>query len=383
MRNLRFRIPDIASSLAAVKNPFLNFSLCLSVALATTLTSCQYIPGLKKSKQAPIAARPAMGAPAQPRQAVASNPYRGTGARNPDSNLPSTLPAGVRTRYSSVPTNEMVLAMTFDDGPHPTYTPRLLDMLKERNIKATFFMVGQCATAYPAVVKRIAEEGHEVANHSWSHPNLAPLKETKIMDQLQKTHDAIVNACGVAPILYRPPYGSIRMTQRKAIHDKFGYPTILWDVDPNDWQPPRTVSKVHNRVLAQTKPGSIILCHDIHKPTVDAMPGVLDELLARGYRFVTVTELINLDSQTAQKHAALAAQKLAEEEAAKAAAAGAAATAAGTPPGTTPATTVAPAIIPEKKTPSQTPVPAPTPGSVQPPASGSTGSPPAQPPVAR
>ena len=171
------------------------------------------------------------------------------------------------------------------------------------------------------------------------------------MDQLQQTHDAIVKACGVAPILYRPPYGSIRMTQRKAIHDRFGYPTILWDVDPLDWQSPRTVTKVHNRILAQTKPGSIILCHDIHEPTIDAMPGVLDELLARGYRFVTVTELINLDSQTALKKAALAAQTAA----APAPLAAATAPAATLPAGGKPAITVAPAIIPTQGIPAALP----------------------------
>ena len=254
-------------------------------------------------------------------------------------NLPNTLPADAKVVYSQCLVEAPVIAITFDDGPHPENTPRLLDMLKQRGIKATFFMVGRCVTTWPGVVKRIAEEGHEVANHSWSHPNLAPMKDLKLMDQLQKTHDAIIKACGVAPILYRPPYGSIRMTQRKAIHERFGYPTILWDVDPLDWQSPRTVSKVYNRILAQTKPGSIILCHDIHQPTVDAMPALLDELTARGYRFVTVTELINLDSQTTQKQAALAAQQAALNPPAPAhvpAIDGA----------TSPPQTIAPAIIP-------------------------------------
>ncbi len=186
-------------------------------------------------------------------------------------------------------------------------------MLKERGIKATFFLVGKNAAAYPDIVKRIVDEGHEVANHTWTHNQLSRMKDTKVFDELQKTHDAIVKACGVAPILYRPPYGAIRISQRKTIHDHFQYPTILWDVDPNDWQPPRTVAKVHDRLLAQTKPGSIILCHDIHQPTVDAMPSTLDELLARGFKFATVTQLINLDVQTAQQHAAIAAQAAAVE----------------------------------------------------------------------
>ena len=281
----------------------------------------------------------------------------------PSTPLPHVLPADAKVVYSQCQVDAPVIAITFDDGPHPQNTPRLLDMLKERGIKATFFMVGKCATTWPAVVKRIADEGHEVANHSWSHPNLAPMKETRIMDQLQQTHDAIVKACGVAPILYRPPYGSIRMTQRKAIHDRFGYPTILWDVDPLDWQSPRTVTKVHNRILAQTKPGSIILCHDIHEPTIDAMPSVLDELLARGYRFVTVTELINLDSQTALKKAALAAQTAA----APAPLAAATAPAAPLPAAGTPAITVAPAIIPTQGIPAALPATTKSPAMLSPP----------------
>lgn len=196
-----------------------------------------------------------------------------------------------------------VIAITFDDGPHPDFTPRLLDMLKERHIKATFFMVGRCVVTYPQIVKRIADEGHEVANHSWSHPLLTSMSTTGVESQLRRTHDAIVKACGIAPLLYRPPYGEARLSQRKRIHETFGYPTILWDVDPLDWQHPRTAQKVHDRVLAQTKSGSIILCHDIHETTVAAMPATLDALKARGYQFATVSQLIELEAESAKPEA--------------------------------------------------------------------------------
>ncbi|MEQ1751375.1 MAG: polysaccharide deacetylase family protein [Prosthecobacter sp.] len=193
-----------------------------------------------------------------------------------------------------------VIAITFDDGPNPDTTPRLLDMLKERNIKATFFMVGRCVVTYPQIVKRIADEGHEVANHSWSHPLLTALGTTSVDSQLQRTHDAIVKACGKTPMLYRPPYGEARLSQRKRIQETFGYPTILWDVDPLDWQHPRSFQKVHDRILSQTKSGSIILCHDIHETTVNAMPSTLDDLKARGYQFATVTQLIQLEAESAK-----------------------------------------------------------------------------------
>jgi peptidoglycan/xylan/chitin deacetylase (PgdA/CDA1 family) len=192
-----------------------------------------------------------------------------------------------------------VIAITFDDGPNPDHTPRLLDMLKARNIKATFFMVGRCVVTWPHIVKRIADEGHEVANHSWSHPLLTSLGNTSLDSQLQKTHDAILKACGKAPLHYRPPYGAIGMSQRKRIHEKLGYSTILWDVDPLDWKTPRNSKKVEERILANTKSGSIILTHDIHGTTVDAMPATLDALIARGYQFATVSQLIELEKETA------------------------------------------------------------------------------------
>lgn len=211
--------------------------------------------------------------------------------------------ASAKIVYTRCEVPAPVIAITFDDGPHPDFTPRLLDMLKERHIKATFFMVGRCVVTYPQIVKRIADEGHEVANHSWSHPLLTSLGTTSVESQLRRTHDAIVKACGIAPLLYRPPYGEVRFSQRKRIHETFGYPTILWDVDPLDWQSPRTAQKVHDRVLAQTKSGSIILCHDIHETTVAAMPATLDALKARGYQFATVSQLIELEAESAKPEA--------------------------------------------------------------------------------
>ena len=192
------------------------------------------------------------------------------------------------------------IAMTYDDGPHAANTPRLLDMLKQRNIKATFFVVGQCAAEYPAIMKRIVAEGHEVANHSWSHPLLTKMGEGAVTEQLQKTHDAIVNATGVTPKLMRPPYGGFTATQRAWANGKWGYKIILWDVDPLDWKV-RNAEHVKSEILHQTVAGSIVLSHDIHKTTVDAMPDTLDGLVGRGFKFVTVSELIAMDKPAAPK----------------------------------------------------------------------------------
>ena len=122
--------------------------------------------------------------------------------------------------------------MTFDDGPSKTLTPQLLDLLAARKAKATFFVVGQNVAEYPEIVTRAAREGHEIANHSWSHPNLAKMSDEAVRRELQKTDDAIKAATGVRPTLMRPPYGSITARQKKWMYDDFGYRTIIWDVDP-------------------------------------------------------------------------------------------------------------------------------------------------------
>ncbi len=184
--------------------------------------------------------------------------------------------------------------MTYDDGPHAQFTPRLLDMLKERNIKVTFFLVGKNVAEYPQIVKRMVEEGHEVASHSWSHPLLSKMSDAAVAEQLKKTHAAIKAASGVEPVTMRPPYGGFTQRQQRWCNGEFGYKTILWDVDPLDWKV-RNAAHVQREILSKTKPGSIVLTHDIHKSTVDAMPATLDALLEKGFKFVTVSELIAMD----------------------------------------------------------------------------------------
>lgn len=200
-------------------------------------------------------------------------------------------PEAPRLTYTNVQVPGPYVAITFDDGPHPQNTPRLLDILKERGIKATFYLVGQNVAEYPEIVARMVAEGHEVGNHSWSHPFFTKMSESAVRSQLQRTHDAIVQASGVAPTTLRPPYGAITASQKKWIADDFGYPTIMWSVDPLDWKN-RNATTVTQRIVSGASQGDIILAHDIHKSTIDAMPGTLDALLAKGYRFETVSNLI-------------------------------------------------------------------------------------------
>jgi peptidoglycan/xylan/chitin deacetylase (PgdA/CDA1 family) len=211
-------------------------------------------------------------------------------------------PAPVRPKASPTPTEPPItfnsvhvdgpfIALTFDDGPNATLTPKLLDLLAARHLKATFFVVGQNAADHPEILKRAVREGHEIANHSWSHPNLGKMSDEAVRRELQKTEDAIVAAIGKKPTLMRPPYGSITARQKKWIHDEFGYRIILWDVDPLDWKRPGP-SVVTARILKETKAGSIVLSHDIHPPTIEAMPATFDQLMKKGFKSVTVTELL-------------------------------------------------------------------------------------------
>jgi len=195
--------------------------------------------------------------------------------------------------FSSVHTDGPYIAMTFDDGPSATLTPKLLDLLAARHIKVTFFVIGENVAEHPEIVARAAREGHEIGNHSWSHPNFAKMSQESVRSQLQRTDDAIKNATGKRPTLMRPPYGSLTEREKHWIHDEFGYQIILWDVDPYDWKRPGP-AVVRNRILKETRPGSIVLSHDIHPGTIEAMPSTLDALEAKGFKFVTVSELIEM-----------------------------------------------------------------------------------------
>ena len=202
-------------------------------------------------------------------------------------------PTEQNTTFSLVHTEGPYIAMTFDDGPSATLTPKLLDLLAARHIKVTFFVIGENVAEHPEIVARAAREGHEIGNHSWSHPNFAKMSQEGVRSQLQRTDDAIKNATGKRPTLMRPPYGSLTDREKHWIHDEFGYQIILWDVDPYDWKRPGP-AVVRNRILKETRPGSIVLSHDIHPGTIEAMPSTLDALEAKGFKFVTVSELIGM-----------------------------------------------------------------------------------------
>ena len=240
-------------------------------------------------------AKPMSSAPSQPPTDHASLPPQ----------TPPALAPSLKYSYTSCNVEGPYIAITFDDGPSAQLTPRLLDILKERGIRATFFVVGRNVAEYPDIVRRMDSEGHEIANHSWSHPALTKLGVESFRKQIENTNQAIANATGKRPVLMRPPYGATSVSLNKRLNEQFGLKVILWSVDPLDWKY-RNSDRVYNSIVQNTRPGSIILAHDIHATTVAAMPATLDALLAKGYKFVTVSELIAMEvpPQLAKKDAA-------------------------------------------------------------------------------
>lgn len=202
-------------------------------------------------------------------------------------------PSESKTTVSAVHVDGPYIALTFDDGPNQKLTPRLLDLLAQHHIHATFFVVGENAAQYPDILQRAVREGHEIGNHSWSHPNFAKMSEEAVRSQVKRTEEAITSATGARPVLLRPPYGSLTSRQKHWLHDELGYEIILWDVDPLDWKNPGP-SVVANRIVKETRPGSIVLSHDIHPQTIEAMPNTLRELEEKGFKFVTVSELLKM-----------------------------------------------------------------------------------------
>ena len=186
------------------------------------------------------------------------------------------------------PTRPM-LALTFDDGPS-AYTERLLDAFAAHGGKATFFVVGNMLEGREDVLRRMAAEGHEIGGHSWNHRQMTKLSEDELADQLMSTRANIYNITGVDSTMVRPPYGSCN-DQVKAKAGELGIALINWSVDTLDWKH-KNADIVYQAVMDEAKDGAIILCHDLHKTTVEAMERAIPALIAEGYQLVTVTDLL-------------------------------------------------------------------------------------------
>ena len=179
------------------------------------------------------------------------------------------------------------IALTFDDGPHPYYTQQLLAGLKERNVKATFFITGQNVEAYPENEKETYAEGHLIGNHTYSHIQLTSKNEESFKQEIVRTNEAIKEVTGQDTIYVRPPYGS----WNKEFEKELNMFPVLWTVDPLDWCS-SDASRIVRSVCSKAKENDIILMHDQYKTTVTAALKIVDELTQKGYEFVTVDELL-------------------------------------------------------------------------------------------
>ncbi len=182
------------------------------------------------------------------------------------------------------------VALTFDDGPGP-YTDRLLQILKDNDAKATFFLIGNKVAANPAGAKRIADAGMEIGNHTWEHPNMTMLPTDDIAGQFSRSNDAITAATGRTPTLWRPAGGLSDDVVRRAA-GRFGLAEILWDVIPFDWINDSNTAATRYMLMTLIKPGSVVLFHDTYSSTVDLVYQFIPVLKANGYRLVTVSELL-------------------------------------------------------------------------------------------
>ena len=179
------------------------------------------------------------------------------------------------------------IALTFDDGPNPEYTPILLDGLKERGVKASFFLLGKYVEEQEELVKRMAEEGHLIGNHSFHHVILSKLPLEEAREEIERTNAAIEKASGVRPVYIRPPYGE----WNDKLDEQTGMETVFWNVDPLDWKV-LDRGRVAEHIISHVKNGSVILLHDSYPSTVEAALEVVDTLKEQGYTFVTVDELL-------------------------------------------------------------------------------------------
>lgn len=247
----------------------------------------------QQKEDVPAVPPPPTETPAQPKEPVVkpfvpSKPFK-------------PVAPGIRVSSVSVPGN--YVAITFDDGPSASLTPKVLDILKRHGAKATFFVLGENAARNPSIVARAAAEGHEIGNHTYSHIKMNSSSQTSVQSEIERTGAAIQRATGSFPKVMRPPYGATNANLVNLMFEKYGMRSILWNVDTKDWTHPG-VNVVVQRAVGSAKPGSIILLHDIHSSTIAAVEGIVTGLQARGFKLVTVSQLIQLG-----KNAAAAAQQ--------------------------------------------------------------------------
>jgi polysaccharide deacetylase family sporulation protein PdaB len=194
----------------------------------------------------------------------------------------------------SVETQEKVAAITFDNAWGADDIPSILDTLKKENVKATFFMVGQWGEKFPDTVKLIANDGHDIANHGYSHLRMASISESRCKSEIELCNQKLEEISGAKVNLFRPPYGDYNNTVIDACNKLNCYP-IQWDVDSLDWKKEMSKQAILDRILKRVKPGSIILFHNDTQYTAELLPKIITELKVNGFSFKPVSQLIMKD----------------------------------------------------------------------------------------
>jgi peptidoglycan/xylan/chitin deacetylase (PgdA/CDA1 family) len=182
------------------------------------------------------------------------------------------------------------IALTYDDGPDPTTTPQLLDVLGRENVTATMFLIGKNAQAHPELVIRERDLGLQIGNHTMTHPTLSKQPAEVVTDELTQTQTVLSTITGVTPTVMRPPYAARNATTDE-ISGQLGLAVVTWDSSPVDWEN-KDASTIHALTVQGASPGAIILMHDTHQWTVDAAAPIIADLKAQGYTFVTVSQLL-------------------------------------------------------------------------------------------
>lgn len=182
------------------------------------------------------------------------------------------------------------VALTFDDGPHPAYTPQILAILQAYNVKATFFVVGERAEQYPELIRDEAAGGHEIGNHTYHHVNLTKVTPAEAETEIKACGEVVRAITGKSPHLFRPPGGDYS-SQTAVEAEALGYTTVLWTDDPGDFKHPGD-QVIMDRTIDHLCPGAVILLHDGIHQTIDILPSLIEQIRAKGYRIVTVDQLI-------------------------------------------------------------------------------------------
>ena len=195
----------------------------------------------------------------------------------------------------NVKTDEKVVALSFDAAWGNDDTENLIKILEQYNAPATFFVVGEWVDKYPESVKQLADAGHQIQNHSATHPHMPNLSEDKMIEQLRICNEKIANITGQTPTLFRCPYGDYNNNVINTV-ESIGMYTIQWDIDSKDWMDGHTADIITNDVLSKVQPGSIILFHNDADHTPEALPGILEKLSSDGYKFVFISDLIYKDN---------------------------------------------------------------------------------------